>query len=127
MSYQEQAVRINEDLISFFNSPLQQLDNTQKEFIMNLVIQVGQVAKFRCRNNSAFDSFISLCFKDIAECKRTKANPTDDWETLRANINTKNYAPDLTCFVCKRDLYFGGNGIWKCPDEKCDSHLGDCD
>jgi len=35
--------------------------------------------------------------------------------------------PDLTCFVCKKDLIEPKEvgGVWKCPDETCDSHLGD--
>lgn len=86
MSYYDQAERINKDLKDFMGSPLQQLNNNQKEFILNMIIQVGQVAKFRCRSNTAFDNFINQCFKDIAESKRVVAKEGDDWATLRAFV-----------------------------------------
>jgi len=86
MGYHEQAERINTDLKNFFNSSLQQLNDEQKEFILNMIIGVGQVAKFRCRSNVAFDNFINSCFGGIAYAKRVKANPDDEWETLRAEV-----------------------------------------
>ena len=104
MSYYEQANRINQEIKDFFGSPLQQLNDRQKEFILNLIIGVGQVAKFRCRSNSAYNNFISQCFKDIATCKRVVRNEGDDWESLRAFIENKElvgelvYEPELsTC------------------------------
>ena len=96
MSYNEQAKRINTDLKDFFNSPLQQLNERQKEFILNMVIAVGQVAKFRCRSNTAFDGFINQCFQDVAEIKRVQANPGDEWKTLRAFIEEpKTYTEEM--------------------------------
>lgn len=86
MSYQEQANKINEDLKNFFSSDVQTLTKEQKEFILNMIIQVGQVAKFRCRSNVAYDNFISSCFSGIADCKRVGKNPDDEWLALRAFI-----------------------------------------
>ncbi len=86
MSYYEQAEHINKDLKQFLDSDLQSLSNEQKEYLLNIIIQFGQVAKFRCRSNSAYDNFTRECFKNIAECKRVAANPGDEWATLRAMI-----------------------------------------
>ena len=86
MSYYDQAERINKDLKQFFDSDLQTLSSEQKEFLLNLIIDFGQVAKFRCRSNSAYDNFTSQCFKNIAKCKRVVRNDGDDWATLRAFI-----------------------------------------
>jgi hypothetical protein len=104
MSYQEQANRINKELKEFFSSDVQTLTDRQKEFILNLVIGVGQVAKFRCRSNTAYDNFISQCFRDIAVCKRVVRNEGDEWESLRAFVENKElineivYVPELsTC------------------------------
>jgi len=104
MSYYEQAERINKEVKEFFNSDVQTLTDRQKEIILNLVISVGQVAKFRCRSNSAFDNFIKECFKEVAECKRVVRNEGDEWATLRAFIENKEainelvYVPELsTC------------------------------
>lgn len=86
MSYHEQSERINKEIKEFFNSPLQQLNDDQKEFILNLIISVGQVAKFRCRSNTAYDNFIQSCFKDIAKTQRVPRNEGDEWLSLRAFI-----------------------------------------
>ena len=87
MSYQEQAERINSDLKQLFGlEDVKTLKATSKEFLLNILIQFGQVAKFRCRSNSAYDNFTNCCLKDLAEAKRVKANPEDEWETLRAEI-----------------------------------------
>ena len=34
--------------------------------------------------------------------------------------------PNLTCFVCKKDLIepTQKGEVWKCPDKECDSYLG---
>jgi len=86
MSYYEQAERINKDLKQFFNSEVQTLTETQKEFLLNLIIDVGQVAKFRCRSNTAYDNFISQCFKEVAECKRVGKEIDSEWLSLRAFV-----------------------------------------
>jgi len=95
MSYNEQAERINKELKEFFTSDVQTLTDRQKEFILNLVISVGQVAKFRCRSNTAYDNFISRCFRDLAVCKRVVRNEGDEWESLRAFIENKELLNEL--------------------------------
>ena len=87
MTYNEQAERINNDLKQLFGlEDIKDLKSTSKEFLFNILLQFGQVAKFRCRSNTAYDNFANCCLKDLANAKRVKANDTDDWETLRADI-----------------------------------------
>ena len=91
MSYQEQGENINKELINLFNSiPINQFTATQREHILNIFLRAGQVIKFRCRNNSAYDNFMAICFKNIAEVKRVKANEGDEWATLRAFYGGKD-------------------------------------
>ena len=90
MTMYENAERINKEIKEFFNSPLQQFNDEQKEWILNLVISVGQVAKFRCRSNVAFDNFIGSCFKEVAECKRVGKDEDSEWLSLRAFIESNN-------------------------------------
>ena len=88
MSYYDQAKGINEELRNLFNSiPVKQFTADQREQILNIFIRYGQVCKFRCRNNTAFDSFTQQCFKELAEVNRVQANPGDEWKTLRATYN----------------------------------------
>ena len=85
MSYIEQAKGINEDLKSLLNRvKLEHFTATQREFLLNIFCRFGQVAKFRCRSNSAYDNFVNACFMGLADAKRVKAKETDEWETLRA-------------------------------------------
>jgi len=39
----------------------------------------------------------------------------------------KDVGPDLTCFVCGKELNppRSDGEVWTCPDEDCDAHLGD--
>ena len=68
MSYQEQAEKLN----TLFKQKLQGVLGKQAEAeIIEAVLRFGQIAKFRCRNNTAYDSFSKLVFKDIAELKRS--------------------------------------------------------
>lgn len=86
MSYHDQANKINEDLQNLFNSvPVEQFNNRQREEILNIILRIGQVVKFRCRNNSAYDNFMSIAFKEIANVQRVNVEGTD-WKTLRATI-----------------------------------------
>lgn len=88
MSYYEQAEKINTDLKQLFNSIyIKEFTIQQREQILNLMIRLGQVAKFRCRNNSAYDSFISACFRDIATCERVPIREGEDYEVLTATLN----------------------------------------
>lgn len=87
MSYHEQAEGINKDLKQLFESiPINQFSTRQRADILNIMIRIGQVAKFRCRSNTAYDNFINCCFKGIATTSRVKINETDDFEILKANI-----------------------------------------
>jgi hypothetical protein len=85
MSYLEQAKGINEELLQLFNSiNIKEFTPTQRENILNLIIRFGQVCKFRCRNNSAYDTFVGCCFSGIAETRRVQQEGSE-WKTLRAN------------------------------------------
>lgn len=78
MSYQEQAESINHVLRSNFNL----LEHTEefdpeiraraKTEIINAILRFGQVAKFRCRSNVAYDNFSKLCFDTIADLERAQ-------------------------------------------------------
>lgn len=77
MSYTEQAEKIN---LQF--QDLKVLDEITKEKLINAILWFGQVAKFRCRSNSAYDNFTREVFKDIAEIKR-EVKEGFDFEVLR--------------------------------------------
>jgi len=88
MSYYEQANKINTDLEQLFNSLyIREFTKEQRERILNLMIRLGQVAKFRCRSNTAYDNFIRECFKGIAETKRVPIKEGEDFEVLTATLN----------------------------------------
>jgi len=74
MSYQEQAQGINERLKLFFNklSDVERAYNIRIDYtdLINQILRFGQVAKFRCRSNSAYDNFSKEVFKDIVELSR---------------------------------------------------------
>ncbi len=71
MSYHEQAEAINK--------LFKKLD--QKD-IINAILRFGQVAKFRCRSNTAYDNFSKLCFEGIAELERIQPEGLE-FEILR--------------------------------------------
>lgn len=87
MSYYEQAEGINKDLKNLFGSVnIEAFTPTQREDILNIIIRLGQVAKFRCRSNAAYDNFIAACFRDIAETKRVPIKEGEDFEILKATL-----------------------------------------
>ena len=79
MTYQQQAERINEHLKFFFKGISG--STALKDELINAILKFGQVAKFRCRSNVAYDNFSKLCFKDIAELERRKPSE-DSYEEL---------------------------------------------
>lgn len=85
MSYYEQAEEINK----LFKKLDQNTDNTDnkdnKEKLINAILRFGQVAKFRCRSNTAYDNFSKLCFQDIAELERVKPEGLE-FEILRVSF-----------------------------------------
>lgn len=90
MSYNEQANGINTDLKQLFGSiPINEFTIEQREQILNIMIRIGQVAKFRCRSNTAYDNFINCCFNSIAKTERVKINSNDGFEILIAKINNE--------------------------------------
>ena len=79
MSYEEQAKKINEILKS-----LNKIEDKQTKLdIVNGMLYYGQVAKFRCRNNSAYENFARLCLDGIVSIKKEKLEGFD-FEVLRA-------------------------------------------
>ena len=65
MSYQDQAEKINEVFKRIIP-----LTNFQSNELLNAILRFGQVAKYRCRSNTAYDNFSKIVFKDIAELER---------------------------------------------------------
>lgn len=79
MSYQEQAEKINKQ---FLDAGLKEFDKITQDKLINTILFFGQVAKFRCRSNSAYDNFSREVFKEIAEIKR-EVQEGFDFEVLR--------------------------------------------
>jgi len=74
----ESGSKINEAL----KAVLQGVDESDKVLILDTMIRFGQVAKFRCRSNVAYENFVNACFKDIATIIREKPEHLD-FEILR--------------------------------------------
>ena len=90
MSYYEQAEGINKDLVNLFNSlPINEFTREQREQILNIIIRFGQVAKFRCRSNSAYDNFVRLCYNNIASANRRPIKEGEEFEILIATLKEK--------------------------------------
>ena len=66
MSYQEQAQKINN---IFRSLPFTNYQGDCVDLI-NTILWFGQVAKYRCRSNTAYDNFARLCFEGIVELER---------------------------------------------------------
>lgn len=89
MSYSEQAEKINKNLVFYFEELLKLVPNERiKEYVtiqrelINEILRFGQVAKFRCRSNTAYDNFSSAVFSGIVEVKRVKLDGYD-FEVLK--------------------------------------------
>jgi hypothetical protein len=82
-SYPESAAKINEKLKAALKDA--NLTEEQLSEVIDSFIWFGQVAKFRCRNNSAYDSFVRLTLKGIATVERGPmgGNFGEDFEVLR--------------------------------------------
>ena len=71
MSYNEQAEKINKDLKdAFVTMKHPQIEEEGKIKLVNAILWFGQVAKYRCRSNTAYDNFSKLVFDGIAELER---------------------------------------------------------
>lgn len=73
MSYQEQAEKMNEKL----KDTLETLHMFDKNKLINTILWFGQVAKFRCRSNAAYDNFCKCVFEGIVDIERTKKEGMD--------------------------------------------------
>jgi len=83
----ESAGRINSDLRQIFESSYyKEFTIEQREYILNVMLRFGAVAKFRCRSNIAYDNFVNACLKDIATAKRIKEKENSEYEVLRAEM-----------------------------------------
>tara|TARA_Y100000310_G_C20643286_1_gene795157 strand:- start:193 stop:468 length:276 start_codon:yes stop_codon:yes gene_type:complete len=85
MSYHEQAEKINKNLKDIFKSDIEGDHAMSKEDIKKLIdniIWFGQVAKYRCRSNTAYDNFSKAVFEGIVELERTKLEG-QEFEVLR--------------------------------------------
>jgi len=76
MSYNEQAVKINDVFKSLPTT------NFESKDLINAILWFGQVAKFRCRSNVAYDNFSKMCFEGIVELER-KTLPGMEFEVLQ--------------------------------------------
>lgn len=83
LSYQEQAQKINTMLkeAGLGKGGIDGTGRIDHEKVINAFIWAGQVAKFRCRNNSAYESFMRLVLKDIADVKYVPFN--EEFDVLR--------------------------------------------
>lgn len=87
MGMYESAERINNDLRQIFESSYyKEFTIEQREYILNVMLRFGAVAKFRCRSNTAYDNFVNACLKDIAKAKRVKEKENSEYEVLRAEL-----------------------------------------
>lgn len=77
MSYHEQAQKMNDRLKYIFNNNECVDMNKYKKEIINIIIWFGQVAKYRCRSNVAYDNFSNMVFKDIATLTRFAKEESD--------------------------------------------------
>ncbi len=75
MSYQEQAEKMNSQFNKYFDTIV--IEEQTKKDIINLILWFGQVAKFRCRSNTAYGNFCREVFRNIAELERVKDDDKD--------------------------------------------------
>ena len=74
----EQARKINERLKSMFKGiEIRQKEEISEEAIANIFIRFGQIAKFRCRNNTAYKNFLDTCFDGLFKIVQVKDTTTD--------------------------------------------------
>ena len=70
MSYQEQGEKLNSE----FKKCLNEIDLDGKDIylrdLIDAILRFGQIAKFRCRSNVAYDNFCNVVFKDIVSIER---------------------------------------------------------
>jgi len=66
-SYQETGKKIADRI----STPLSKLDETDRRDVIDAILFFGQTAKFRCRNNSAYDNFCRICFGRVARLERS--------------------------------------------------------
>lgn len=74
----ESARYINDNLKTLVNNL--NLTIHDKEKLFNLMIELGRVAKFRCRSNAAYRNFLEMVFSGLAEIKT---------ETVKREIGTE--------------------------------------
>ena len=78
MGYHKQAEKINEKL----RSSLSSLSDEDVFDIIDAMLYFGQVAKFRCRSNPAYDKFSRACLHGIVSIERVQPEHLD-FEILR--------------------------------------------
>ena len=66
--YPETAAKINERLKEALDGV--EISDDQLKKVIDSFLWFGQTAKFRCRNNSAYDNFARLTLRDIAKVER---------------------------------------------------------
>ena len=66
----EQADKLNCRFESMFNE--MNIKKADREAIIDLVIRFGQVAKFRCRSNTAYRNFLESTFRNLANIKEVE-------------------------------------------------------
>jgi hypothetical protein len=66
MSYHRAAAKINRRLSEITDD----MDEETLKQLVNAIIWFGQVSKFRCKNNTAYDSFCNAVFTGMVKLKR---------------------------------------------------------
>jgi hypothetical protein len=67
LSYYKQADNLHEK----FKELLDGMSDEKKTLFIDTILYFGQVAKYRCRSNTAFDNFSSQVFRKIAHLDRS--------------------------------------------------------
>lgn len=65
-SYHTTASKLN----PIFKDAFEGLDEEQVKKVVNAIIWFGQTAKYRCRNNSAYDTYCGEVFRGIQHLER---------------------------------------------------------
>lgn len=75
MSMYTQAEKLKSRFTSMFNE--MNIKQADREAVIDLIIRFGQVAKFRCRSNTAYENFLEAVFSDLAVIRKEQRKTKD--------------------------------------------------